>query len=160
MTSNTPWTKLSNETQMAFHAFTIYRDLGANRSYSNVVNALNKEPGYKRQIEAWSSKYEWVYRAGCYDSHLDLIKIECAEANIIELQDVAFKGAKEALERLIDIGVHQQYCENYELKAIEILLKSVGLVNNGTHLKMTLRNLQDSSGKVDLEALIAQYSKS
>jgi hypothetical protein len=67
-----PWEKLSGESAKAFHAFTIYRDLGAARSLAKVGRALG-ETGVAgpSMVEEWSVRWRWVERSDAFDRDED-----------------------------------------------------------------------------------------
>jgi hypothetical protein len=77
------WVKRTNESAKAYHAFCVYRDLGANRSFAKTWQALGKNAGYRRVLEDWSSKYHWVDRVVAYDAHLEAKLREDLEARIL-----------------------------------------------------------------------------
>jgi hypothetical protein len=77
------WERQPNETLRAFGAFCIYRDLGADRSLSKVREKLGRRSGYDRQLQEWSSQYNWVYRVGKYDEHLDELSIADFEQSLL-----------------------------------------------------------------------------
>src|SRR5688572_30471065 len=64
-----PWDKRPDETDKAYKAFTDYIDLGPDRSLDKVRQKLGKSSGYTRQLEKWSSAYEWGTRSSAYDAH-------------------------------------------------------------------------------------------
>ncbi len=63
--------RLEGEPAKAWHAFTIYRDGGASRSYRQVAEALNKS---ERLIERWGRQWQWARRVAEYDKILDIEK--------------------------------------------------------------------------------------
>jgi hypothetical protein len=66
-----PWDKLENETDNAWDAFVIYRDIqvpGHDRSQREVCEILSKN---RATITDWAVKYDWVKRCHEYDQHLD-----------------------------------------------------------------------------------------
>lgn len=65
-----PWERQEGETPKAFEAFSIYRDMGIDRSLRKVVQQLNKN---LTTIAEWSSKYEWVDRVAAWDAEQDRI---------------------------------------------------------------------------------------
>jgi hypothetical protein len=62
-----PWDRHAGESDAAWAAFRIYRDLRGRRSYVAVTESLGRTPGYVKQIEKWGNKYEWVERAYRFD---------------------------------------------------------------------------------------------
>jgi hypothetical protein len=66
--------KLDTESQLAYDAFCVYRDMGVTRSAQKVLNALNKSSGYLRQINEWSAKNDWVQRCLVYDAEQERIR--------------------------------------------------------------------------------------
>ena len=70
------WDRQKSETQKAFNAFGLYRDLGYTRSMQKVAQMYAKETGRKEntiltQLKRWSTKYEWVKRTEDYDVEQD-----------------------------------------------------------------------------------------
>lgn len=63
-----PWDKRPDESEKAYHVFTAYLALGPDRSHEKVRQKLGKSSGYTRQIEKWSSPFEWSKRAAAYDA--------------------------------------------------------------------------------------------
>ena len=63
-----PWEQQPGESAKAFEAFTIYRDMGVERSVRKVTQRLNKS---LTLIGKWSSRYNWPERARAYDRDLD-----------------------------------------------------------------------------------------
>lgn len=72
--------RMPGEPPKAFSAFRMYRDMGSTRTLENVRISLGKPPVYAAMLEQWSTKYEWVERAGLYDAYLDAKEREAREA--------------------------------------------------------------------------------
>lgn len=75
------WERQEGETSKAWAAFAVYRDLGKNRTLMTTVEALGKKPGYKRVLETWSSKFDWVSRCRAFDNHIDWVSRTLREQN-------------------------------------------------------------------------------
>ena len=71
-----PWEKQRGESAVAFTAFALYRDLGAQRSCAKVGQALGRATG---TMERYSSKHHWVERAEAYDAYLDRRRLEATQ---------------------------------------------------------------------------------
>lgn len=56
--------KLATETSKAFAAFTVYRDIGLNRTVGAVVRKLGKSEGL---LYRWASVHNWKERAEAFD---------------------------------------------------------------------------------------------
>ncbi|QDP60670.1 MAG: hypothetical protein Unbinned1469contig1000_49 [Prokaryotic dsDNA virus sp.] len=72
------WDREKNETQKAFYAFGLYRDMGYTRSLPNVAKLYAEETGRKEstilsQLKRWSAKYNWVKRCEEFDIEQDRI---------------------------------------------------------------------------------------
>lgn len=135
-----PWTRLKDESTLAYSFFATYRDLGAQRSYKLVQEQAGKKKSYIRQIEKWSRKYLWVYRATLYDDYLDQKKLELANERLIELHDHAMSRSKETIDMLIEIA-NGRYCEPTQLQAIELYLNSIGFIKKDPHLNKTIKDI-------------------
>lgn len=82
------WERLPEETPKAYYHFTIYRDMGPNRSLTKVCQQETRAPGYKGQLEKWSKLYSWVNRAQAWDMYLDQ-----------EARDTRINAVREMAER-------------------------------------------------------------
>lgn len=69
---NNPYERQKGETKKAYEAFTIYRDLGIDRSIRKVAQKLGKS---QQLMSRWSSQYNWVERAQAYDDEMDRLAI-------------------------------------------------------------------------------------
>ena len=112
------WLQLPDETPKAYAAFCCYRNAGPLRSLRKACQGfydLDEIPPPRRtnvdsrmrNIQRWSSEYEWVDRANAYTNHLDtLIRME----NLQQLRDmhrrhaaIARVGISKAAQRIRDI---------------------------------------------------------
>lgn len=102
-----PWERQTEpeggEPAKAFHAFTVYRDLGAKaRSLEKVAAALRLQAsggqfaaietadggGHRRvpkNVEVWSKTWKWPARALAWDEEQDRIKREAMAAEVVEM---------------------------------------------------------------------------
>lgn len=81
LSQQSSWSKQPKESDRAYQAFTVYRDMGAERSldkayvllwtqkHQNTTKTAPKEA--PRHWSEWSSKFAWVERAKAFDAHLD-----------------------------------------------------------------------------------------
>lgn len=97
-----PWERLPGEGVRSYRAFTVYRDLGPDRTVQGVVDKVGGSIGTYRTL---SSTQGWVRRAEAYDDYL-----ERQERKLIE------RGRLEARRRQINIG------QTMQSKAMEGLL--------------------------------------
>ncbi|HXY87664.1 MAG TPA: hypothetical protein VEG44_04435 [Candidatus Acidoferrales bacterium] len=66
-----PWERLPDESGKAYHAFRLYLCEGHWRSLTKVAEALCKNVSYESQLEKWSVKYNWFYRARAFDTYVE-----------------------------------------------------------------------------------------
>ncbi len=69
------------ESAKAFAAFSLYRDMGPERSLAAVAVKLGKS---KVMMEKWSSKFDWPARVAAHGAHLAIVEREAAEAVVRE----------------------------------------------------------------------------
>ena len=86
-----PWERQPGESEQAFEAFRIYRDLGMKRSNAEVCKQLSKS---RQLISRWKSNYNWDERVRAYDN--DLEKQQHAEA-VKNLKDMTGRHIKIAM---------------------------------------------------------------
>ena len=80
-----PWERQDQETDGAWRAFQIYRDLGESRSHAAVGRQVGKS---RTWIGLWSTKYNWVQRAALYDSYLDRVALAARVEAIEKMEAV------------------------------------------------------------------------
>jgi hypothetical protein len=78
-----PWERQEGEGDKPFRAFTIYRDMGAERSLRKVAQTI----GHNQKVtcEHWSRKFGWVDRVRKYEDHLDSLKRKAEEGERMEM---------------------------------------------------------------------------
>ncbi len=78
------YSRLCGETDKAFEAFRIYRDMGSERSIPKVAQQLTKS---HTLLDRWAGKYSWSTRVKAYEDYLDNLAIEGAENARREMAD-------------------------------------------------------------------------
>lgn len=149
-----PWERQEGEGEKAYEAFTIYRDLGANRSTEKVRQTSGKN---KRLIERWSSRWKWVERCRAWDNQLQ----EAAYAE-------AVKQTRDMMARHIRIALKMQ------TEAVEALNRTppedidpkniVAFIREGTKLERESRQSivnmtdpnQEEKGSANLADVISE----
>lgn len=63
-----PWERQPGETPKQWEAFSLYRDMGADRSIQKVADALGKT---KPNLGVWSKANHWVDRVTAWDAEVD-----------------------------------------------------------------------------------------
>ena len=83
--SSNPWDRLPDETDAAWRAFCIYRDLGPKRTVSEAYrNCYGKGPDKEppKFFRKWAKRYDWKRRAAAYDNRLTVIEVDEARKRI------------------------------------------------------------------------------
>ena len=101
--SEKPWERQPKESEQAYEAFAIYRDLGLKRSNHEVCEKLSKS---RQLISKWKSAYNWDERARAWDNELQK-----------EAHREAVKNLKDMTNRHVRISIQLQN------KALEALSK-------------------------------------
>jgi hypothetical protein len=127
------WDRLPGESSKAYHHFCLYRDMAASRSLRQMAGV----PGctsVRRQLNRWSSRWQWVERCRQYDEHLEY-----------QLRTQQEKERREMSKRHARIAMLGQ---NILVKGMEELLAKV---QSGQHnlVPSELARLMDVSVKVE-----------
>lgn len=98
------WERAPGETDKAFAAFRIYRDLGPEkRSLEAVATKVAKKAlkgrGQPTYIKEWSSQNKWVERASAYDDHLDEVRRAANERAIAEMSRKHAEGMRKIFDK-------------------------------------------------------------
>ena len=109
-----PWEKQDHETSKAYAAFCAYRDMGTNRSLTNIVQIVHgdipegKRKAKRGRFEIWSSKYGWVARVEAYDDYLEAKSRKehelAIQKMVTEHAEAAVLTRSKAMERIGLIG--------------------------------------------------------
>ena len=97
------WERRDIETDPAWAAFVVYRDMGPQRSTAKTARSLGKS---KTQMDQWSSKHGWVARVHAYDMHLDELARTAHEHELVEWRKQQTRLGGKLLD-LAEIGAHQ-----------------------------------------------------
>lgn len=89
-----PWERQSGESEKAFEAFVIFRDLGEKRTFTAVAEELQKS---YTLIRRWKERWGWEERARAYDNDLER-----------EARAKAVKERKDMTTRHIGIAIQLQ----------------------------------------------------
>lgn len=92
--ANNLWERQKGESEKAYEAFSIYRDMGSERTLIAVAQRLKKS---RTLIDRWSARWNWQERVLAYDNELQK-----------EAKAEAAKELKEMTKRHIGIAVTLQ----------------------------------------------------
>lgn len=109
-----PWERQKGETSRAYEAYTVYRDMGPNRSQAKVSKELGKN---SRTIADWSAKYEWVKRAAAWDAEQDRI---ARQQNTEEIKKMRKRHTDLASAMLVKAARALQRIPEDEIKAADV----------------------------------------
>lgn len=87
-----PWERQPNEGTKAFEAFTVYRDLGQERTLPKVAETLNKSVGL---ISRWSGAHKWVERVAAWDDEADR---QAAQKQLKDIANARVRQRKQAVK--------------------------------------------------------------
>lgn len=136
------WERLKGEGTRAFAAFCVYRDLGPTRSMPKATARMGRKATYTRQLEKWSSRWNWVARAKAYDEHLERLKREASEGKVVEMAERHAELA-EALLAKISHRVHALDPELISGRDLSALFKA------GVEVERTSRGEPGSTSRVE-----------
>ena len=126
-----PWERQPGESAPAYEAFSLYRDMGLERSLRAVAGKLGKS---RALIERWSAAKNWGERTRLYDNSLQR-----------EAYKKAVKGVEEMQTRQIKLGVLMQKKAAEALDKIPVELMSpmeiARLIKEGSQLERQNRIL-------------------
>lgn len=132
------WERQDHETDKAWDAFCIYRDLplyGADNTRS--LETVARQIGHKSAstVEGWSSKYAWVSRARAYDAHNQKITMTVREKSLIEFQkDVIHNTSLQlsVLRRVIENKLSDAVSnpDTYDTLSLQRLAKTIETADN------------------------------
>ena len=137
-----PWERQKGESEKAYEAFAIYRDLGLKRTFAAVAERLRKSDGL---IRRWKVQWGWEERVRAYDNELEkearAKAVEDRKAMTERHIGIAMQLQKKALEALGSLSV-----EDMSAKDIKEYIKMA------TDLERLNRTLEEDSSKGSSDA--------
>jgi hypothetical protein len=159
------WERQSSETDDAFAAFVLYRDLGPSRTIEQAHDAYlqrNKHKAKERVRSGkkkgqgpthwadWSARFKWVERVRAYDDHIDSIALEERQ------KATAAEAAKWAKRRMAQRDREWDIGEQLQAKAQQLLTQelearagdSARLAESGSKLARLAAGMETDHTKV------------
>lgn len=103
-----PWERRDGEGIKAYEAFSLYLQMGSDRSLRKVAQQLGKS---KTLIDRWSSTHSWVERVGAYEEHLQEEAYKTARKKSRKMADrhisMALQMQELALKKLKEYGTEE-----------------------------------------------------
>lgn len=87
-----PWERQPKEGPKPYEAFTIYRDMGKERTLPKVAEKLGKSLGL---ISRWSSEHGWVERVNAWDDEADR---QAAQKQLKDIANARVRQRKQAVK--------------------------------------------------------------
>ena len=101
-----PWERQKGESEKAYEAFAIYRDLGEKRTFAAVAERLRKSDTL---IRRWKEQWNWQERVRIYDNELEkearAKAVKARKAMTERHIGIAMQLQKKALEALQELSV-------------------------------------------------------
>ena len=92
-----PWERQPDETDRAWEAFLVYRDLGPGRSVAEAARRLSISGAV---IHKWSGPHRWLERVKPYDRHVDKMAVAAFAQRTSELMDQQLRISRKLLDKL------------------------------------------------------------
>lgn len=96
------WEKQEYETPKQYEYFCYYRDMGVNRSLKKMQIELNKPISFLKNCEKYSKNNNWQDRCIAYQSHLEELKREQNEKEILEMNKRHIQQSLMLQKKIID----------------------------------------------------------
>ena len=136
------WERQENETNKAFQAFCIYRDLGAGRTLAAVAEKLRKSYDL---IRRWSKNYFWQNRADAWDKMISEKAAQKAAEEYSKMLEVQINLGK-MLQAKAAKAIQNIDFENVSVKSLPSI---VNAINVGVEIERTARELIAGNKKVN-----------
>lgn len=138
--STPPWERTPEESEAAWLAFTIFRDLGPARSLSAALRILNERTGKRstkpgRAWHTWKRRHRWTARVQAYDLHngvrtnkTDVRDAMQASPGVVrEVMELAEMSAPDLTRLMVDIARGEIEAGAQQMRAILETLKLAGI---------------------------------
>lgn len=134
--TDNPWERQKGESEKAYEAFSVYRDMGYERTVSAVVKRLEKS---RNLIDRWKKNWEWEERVRLYDNWLE----KKAQAKVI-------KNRKDMINRHISIAKNLQGAAINALRNSDIDNMSIKDIREVLKMATELERISQSMAESDI----------
>jgi hypothetical protein len=170
-----PYEQMKGETEKAFNAFLVYRDLSGTATMKRaweesrvgekrVKSGGKKAPGY---FEEWARDYKWAPRRALYQKDMRLLRMKEAAENCITIGTNIAKVCNEVLgqvqavsAKLDTAGITTESLRGQEIQKLGTISKSIAALTtaatNGMKLVGDGLNVGDMAENSELEELLAE----
>jgi len=132
-----PWERQKGESEKAFEAFAVYRDMGEKRTFTAVAEKLQKSGSL---IRRWKDRWGWIERVREYDNGLEK-----------EARTQTVKARKEMTDRHIKISMQLQKKALSALAELEVYKMSPKdikeYIKMATDLERLNRSIEEDESK-------------
>lgn len=101
-----PWERQKGESEKAYEAFSVYRDMGEKRTFVAVAEKLDKSDTL---IHRWKDRWDWQERVRAYDNEIEREAKRKVVADRKAMTErhigIAMQVQKKALEALASLSV-------------------------------------------------------
>lgn len=171
-----PYEQVEGETEKAFNAFLVYRDLPGNatvRRAWEVARSVDPQAKSGRKKEApgyfrdWSTAFKWAPRRAIYQKDVRLLRMKEAAENCITIGTNIAKVCNEVLgqvqavsAKLDTAGITTESLRGQEIQKLGTISKSIAALTtaatNGMKLVGDGLDVGDMAGNSELEELLAE----
>ncbi|MFB6371597.1 MAG: hypothetical protein ABEN55_00445 [Bradymonadaceae bacterium] len=154
-----PWKRRDDETDAAWQAFRIYRDLGPARNFQKAWEKYADERGLKTEephgkFWEWVREKSWEKRVKAYEAHKDEMRLARHREKRREAQDELMKQVVNVVRRLIVTALGPE-----ALEQIEGMSEMPDGVQYDAMLEVLDRGGVDAADKLEITGDITQRSK-
>jgi len=84
-----PWEQQENESNTAYAAFAVFRDLMPPRQVTTAFRVWRNDPKARTSgtWQLWQKQYQWDARAVAYDHHVDKVRLNVTDRVVAEVQE-------------------------------------------------------------------------
>lgn len=150
------WERQTGETDKAFQAFGIYRDMGPGRSMEAVGKAQGKS---RKSIEPWSVTWGWGERASAWDDECDRNqrkRDELERAQTLRKMREGHVKAGQAMQQVAGLALQKKFTEESAGSAKNLEDLSAGDIARlmDTGVKLELRARGEATERVEMREAI------
>lgn len=151
-----PWERQPRETDVAFQAFVVYRDLPGRRSCAKAGKSLGKSA---KLMEDWSTQHRWVDRAAAWDREQDRV---ARQAQLDEIASMHRRHANLAVTMLNQAAARLMGSDDPSRPVTRLDLSKLSatevarLAEVGTRIERQARGEPD---KIELDVGVSEEAK-
>lgn len=153
------WDRRPDESNKAWHAFCLYRDMGYGRDLKSVAKEIGYAGRSTNQLYKWAREYDWAGRLAAFDAHVCAAAVAESKHRLTQQVPVILDKMAEACIRGLDARIQDGRVQVSEVLGAFREINQWITKSNEDGLIVEVEVPEDATPEQIMDALLAQKAE-